>query len=136
LFIFKRKKINKYYLYSMKGIKEKQCSSCGVNFGCGDTAEGSTCWCNDFPPLFVPTTAIDCLCPACFKNSCSEKIEEYVSPLTPETAVHNKATLLPKSTHLIEGIDYYLENGKYVFKAFFHLKRGECCGNGCRHCPY
>ncbi|MES2853673.1 MAG: DUF5522 domain-containing protein, partial [Bacteroidota bacterium] len=18
----------------------------------------------------------------------------------------------------------------------FHLKRGNCCGNGCRHCPY
>ena len=120
----------------MNGSKEKQCSSCGVDFGCGDTAGGSSCWCNDFPPLFVPTTAIDCLCPNCFKKSCSEKIDEYIATLNPETVFHNKAALLPKSNNLIEGIDYYLEKGNYVFKAFFHLKRGSCCGNGCRHCPY
>jgi hypothetical protein len=23
-----------------------------------------------------------------------------------------------------------------VFTAQHHLKRGYCCGNGCRHCPY
>ena len=120
----------------MNGIKAKQCSSCGTNFGCGDTLEGTRCWCNDFPPIFVPTTAIDCLCPKCFKDSCSDKIEEYVKTLTQETVLHNKATSLPKSNNLIEGIDYYLENGNYVFKAFFHLKRGSCCTNGCRHCPY
>ncbi len=32
--------------------------------------------------------------------------------------------------------DYYIENGKYVFTATFLLKRGYCCNNGCRHCPY
>jgi len=32
--------------------------------------------------------------------------------------------------------DYYMENGKFVFTAYFHLKRGRCCGSGCRHCPY
>jgi len=35
-----------------------------------------------------------------------------------------------------EGIHYYLENGAVVFTALFHLKRGVCCGNKCRHCPY
>lgn len=35
-----------------------------------------------------------------------------------------------------ENEDYYLENGYSVFTAAFHLKRGYCCGNGCRHCPY
>jgi hypothetical protein len=136
LFIFEPEKINKEYLYKMNSIRVKQCSTCGIDFGCGDLSETSTCWCNDFPPLFVPTTTIDCLCPICFKKSCSDKIDEFVIRLTPETALQNKAALLPKSTHLIEGIDYYLENGNYVFKAFFHLKRGYCCTNGCRHCPY
>lgn len=37
---------------------------------------------------------------------------------------------------LIEGEDYYLENGNYVFTAQFLLKRGYCCESGCRHCPY
>ncbi len=36
----------------------------------------------------------------------------------------------------IEGEDYYLENGLLVFTRTFHLKRGECCGSQCRHCPY
>jgi hypothetical protein len=38
---------------------------------------------------------------------------------------------------LIEGVDYYLnEQGYMVFTAAFHLKRGRCCGNGCKHCPF
>ncbi len=36
----------------------------------------------------------------------------------------------------VEDIDYYLENGFLVFKEIWHLKRGFCCKNGCRHCPY
>jgi len=37
---------------------------------------------------------------------------------------------------MTEGIDYYLESGKYVFTAHFLKSRGYCCGSGCRHCPY
>lgn len=37
---------------------------------------------------------------------------------------------------LIENKHYYLENGRVVFTALFHLERGHCCGSGCRHCPY
>jgi hypothetical protein len=33
--------------------------------------------------------------------------------------------------------DYYLnEKGYIVFTEAYHLKRGYCCENGCRHCPY
>jgi hypothetical protein len=31
---------------------------------------------------------------------------------------------------------FLLENGKVVFTPKFHLQRGDCCGSGCRHCPY
>ncbi|MBX2849556.1 MAG: hypothetical protein KTR16_14640 [Acidiferrobacterales bacterium] len=31
---------------------------------------------------------------------------------------------------------YYLENGFMVFTKAYHLSRGFCCGNTCRHCPY
>lgn len=31
---------------------------------------------------------------------------------------------------------YYIEDGLYVFTEKFHLRRGYCCGNRCRHCPY
>ncbi|MFM8890968.1 MAG: DUF5522 domain-containing protein, partial [Planctomycetia bacterium] len=32
--------------------------------------------------------------------------------------------------------DFYMENGFVVYTAAYHLKRGSCCGSGCRHCPY
>ena len=32
--------------------------------------------------------------------------------------------------------DWYFENGLLVYTAAYHLKRGSCCGSGCRHCPY
>ena len=32
--------------------------------------------------------------------------------------------------------DYYVENGLFIFTENYHLKRGYCCENGCRHCPY
>jgi hypothetical protein len=36
----------------------------------------------------------------------------------------------------LEPGDYYLEGENLVFTAQYHLKRGSCCGSGCRHCPY
>jgi len=32
--------------------------------------------------------------------------------------------------------DFYLEGERMVFTADYHLRRGYCCGNRCRHCPY
>ena len=40
---------------------------------------------------------------------------------------------IPKMT---EGVDFYIENGLYVFTQKYLLERGFCCQNGCRHCPY
>ena len=36
----------------------------------------------------------------------------------------------------LETEDYYFEGPYMVFTAAYHLKRGYCCGSGCRHCPY
>jgi hypothetical protein len=41
-----------------------------------------------------------------------------------------------KPVILQEGLDYYKEGQYLVFTAHYHLKRGSCCGSGCRHCPY
>ena len=32
--------------------------------------------------------------------------------------------------------EYYIENERMVFTEKYHLRRGHCCKNGCRHCPY
>jgi iron complex transport system substrate-binding protein len=38
---------------------------------------------------------------------------------------------------LQEGVDYTIDpQGRWVFSRDYHLKRGYCCGSGCRHCPY
>ncbi|HEV8593490.1 MAG TPA: DUF5522 domain-containing protein [Pyrinomonadaceae bacterium] len=37
---------------------------------------------------------------------------------------------------LVEGIDFYFENGLMVLTETYLLKRDYCCGNACRHCPY
>ncbi len=36
-----------------------------------------------------------------------------------------------------ESIDYYIgDDGLLVFTEHYHLNRGYCCKNGCKHCPY
>jgi len=43
------------------------------------------------------------------------------------------ALLLPA----LEPDDFYLnEQGLMVFTEKYHRKRGYCCKNGCKHCPY
>ena len=37
---------------------------------------------------------------------------------------------------LVEGEDYYLDKGLMVLTAGYLLRRGYCCEQGCRHCPY
>jgi hypothetical protein len=37
---------------------------------------------------------------------------------------------------LIEGEDFYFEDNFMVFTEKYHLKRGNCCKSGCRHCPW
>ena len=36
----------------------------------------------------------------------------------------------------LEPEDFYWDGPYLVFTAAYHLKRGECCGSHCRHCPY
>ncbi len=41
-----------------------------------------------------------------------------------------------KQEEFIEGVDYYFENGLMILSEHFLLKRGYCCRNNCRNCPY
>lgn len=33
-------------------------------------------------------------------------------------------------------IHFYREGDKIIFTETYHIDRGYCCGNICRHCPY
>ncbi len=50
--------------------------------------------------------------------------------------MHKKVTSVYPNTQLVENLDYYVNLGKMVFTKHYHLKRGFCCRNVCKHCPY
>jgi hypothetical protein len=117
--------------------REKTCSQCSDVFQCNTGEKSAGCWCNSYPPLFAPDPVINCMCPSCLHKASVAKINAYVAGLTVENAItDNKAKDLPPAKRLIEGIDYYMEQTNYVFTAWHHLRRGYCCKNSCRHCPY
>lgn len=58
------------------------------------------------------------------------KDNRFIERETPESIQKNL------QSPLTEGEDFYVENGLYVFTASYLKRRGYCCGNNCRHCPY
>jgi hypothetical protein len=43
---------------------------------------------------------------------------------------------MQKKYEFIDGVHYYIEDTRVIFTEQYHLQRGDCCGNKCRHCPY
>lgn len=87
-------------------MDQKACFRCGKDFG----------WCADLPVIpKLPAQYQDCLCPQCLKLF---------------------AKGWPQENGLTEGDDFYYDRNLFVFTANYHLKKGYCCGNNCRHCPY
>jgi hypothetical protein len=41
-----------------------------------------------------------------------------------------------KSNKLLPSDFYYDKFGNMVFTEEYHIRRGVCCGSGCRHCPF
>lgn len=112
-------------------MTNKSCSICHSSFACGNTSQ-QACWCSQYPALMPVTEGQNCYCSNCLTNIIKEKISDFVQNNPVKMAI-------PKQYHnaqLIEDIDYYIEDGKWVFTEWYHRKRGSCCGNGCRHCPY
>jgi hypothetical protein len=109
----------------------KNCSECGKSFQCGNIA-GESCWCSHFPAIMPLNNGQDCRCPACLTTGVQEKISDYLQQHSVRAAIPEQY----RNQKLIEHIDYYIEEGKWVLTAWYHCKRGDCCGNGCRHCPY
>jgi hypothetical protein len=118
-------------------VKVKTCSICGAQFVCGPQEGEENCWCCDYPPIMPLDFSRDCRCPACLKAIIKEKIAEYLKSITPENAAQSNARQYATGGRLVADIDYYFnEDGNYVLTAWYLLKRGYCCKNGCTHCPY
>lgn len=103
---------SKKFMTTKPIARQKSCPRCGTLFSCFE----QECWCSKVPYIIPDSGAEDCVCPECLDIMLRQ--QSMVRELPCE-----------------EG-DYYLDGTQMVFTATYHLKRGYCCRNGCRHCPY
>ena len=54
--------------------------------------------------------------------------DDWIQELQLQEEMRYRNKLLPE--------DFYWENGKLVLTEHYHLRRGKCCDNDCKHCPY
>jgi hypothetical protein len=88
-------------------------------------------------PKILEAVDSSCLCNSCLHAKMVLQTHKLADEITPEQALQeNVARALGKASNLIEGIDYYMEDEFFVFTKWHHLRKGYCCNNNCRHCPY
>ena len=73
---------------------------------------------------FLEKTNYGCLC-----NTCLSDVNQLV-------AASKDIAFSKSGSELIEGIHYYMEGPYLVFTELYHIQKGYCCRNGCRHCAY
>jgi hypothetical protein len=124
--------------------RDEQCPMCGGDNQCrvakGHLYKGP-CWCEEIivPGHILRALAGDRFEPACLCRSCLETLARLSQELGGDPAAvltkirgHLESSRLPDQEE-----DFYFDrNGNTVFTAAYHLKRGTCCGNQCRHCPF
>jgi len=123
--------------------RDEQCPLCGGDNQCrvakGHLYKGP-CWCHQVivPGPVLNRLAADAIEPACVCRPCLETVARVARECDGiETILTEvRRVIRPKASTVLEE-DFYLDaDGNTVFTAAYHLKRGNCCGNGCRHCPY
>ena len=113
------------------------CLHCQQPFNCGASNNTTSCWCMQLPYVLRVEETQACLCSSCLKQKVMAACQVLLSQHTVIELKKNMRHYYPHdNTAQVEGIDYYIENGLWVFTAWHHLRRGSCCKNGCRHCPY
>jgi hypothetical protein len=108
----------------------KNCNQCGKLFPSGNPGiyiglELSS---------FISIDFDDKICTDCLIDIQTQKINEFIASTPREKLI--KIAGEYKSDNILEKLDYTIEEGKWVFTSWFLLKRGFCCGSGCRNCPY
>ena len=76
-----------------------------------------------------------CLCESCLSQAIQEKILNCINTGSQQDIIA-MASQYSIDEKLIVGIDYLIEGYNWVFTQWYHLKRGYCCGNACKNCPY
>jgi len=111
------------------------CTACNTSFTC-EVEKANNCWCAQLPTILPVEGSESCLCPNCLKNKTQAAIAQYVGEVKSGIRKNEAPKQALVNQKMIAGIDYSMEDGLLVMSGWFHLKRGYCCGSGCRHCPY
>ena len=106
-------------------MKIKTCQRCQNEFNC-NADKISNCSCfgvelSDATQTYLTKLKFDCLC-----TPCLEELNQIHEEIAEEKA----------DAPLIENKHFYMENDLMVFTEYYHIKRGYCCKNDCRHCAY
>lgn len=112
----------------MKELPIKHCGNCRKEIRCNVYDIGD-CSCStiELSPQtrkFLTKTYFDCLCNNCLEelNHKITRAEDFSFPV--------------KKEEFIDGVHYYRQGNMWVFTELYHILKGSCCGNGCRHCAY
>ena len=112
----------------MKEVSIKHCGNCRKKISCNvQDIENCPCSTIELSPKtrnFLTKTYYDCFCNNCLKE------------LSRKIALAVEVTFPTKKEEFIEGVHYYREGNMWVFTELYHILKGSCCGNGCRHCVY
>jgi hypothetical protein len=106
-------------------MNTKTCQRCKNEFNC-NAEDISNCSCDSIQlseasKIYLAKTAYDCLCTPCLMA---------INALLAQTELHHDLSKLEETR------DFYLEKGLMVFTEYYHIKKGTCCKNNCRHCAY
>jgi len=123
--------------------RDERCPLCHGDNHCrvakGHLYKGA-CWCQEIivPGAVLNRLAADSIEPACLCRPCLETVARIARDLDNTDAILAEVhrVIVKKNPEPAEE-DFYLDaDGNTVFTAAYHLKRGNCCDSGCRHCPY
>ena len=116
-------------------MKAILCPECAQEMSCTPTGP---CWCFTLPALLSPDTNSQCLCPSCLIKKLAQVVNK--DPKSLNAAQRQKIANLEPVMQPIKEVDYYMEtiDGQQmlVFTPWYLLRRGYCCDNNCRNCPY
>jgi len=123
--------------------REEKCPLCGHDNRCRVTEPQlykGPCWCHEIivPHHMLSRLAADSSKPVCLCRPCLETVARISRELEDTDAALAEVRKVVADRVACEAEkDFYLdENGYTVFTSAYHLRRGTCCDNGCRHCPY
>ncbi len=74
----------------MNSTTNKSCSSCGVLFLCQVQNSCGTCWCYDFPVVFLSDIKKDCMCPFCLESTLQLQKNDVPEKLTTDILINKK----------------------------------------------